>query len=69
MSTINSLPIPNGTLSSENFGGGIRCWVGECSVDGTHVSLCRIAVARSHIGSEKASHALGHGVPPKVRRR
>ncbi len=69
MSMINSLPIPNGTLLSKNFGGGTRGWVGECSVDGTHVSLCRIAVARSHIDLEKASHALGHGVPPKVRRR
>ncbi len=67
MSTINSLPIPNGTLSSKNVGGGTRCWVGECSVDGTHVLSCRIAIARSHIGLEKASHALGHGVPPKVR--
>ncbi len=38
MSTINSLPTPNGMLSSKNLGAGTRCWEGEWRLDGSHES-------------------------------
>jgi hypothetical protein len=67
--TINSFPMPKGTLSSNVLGGGTKFWVGECRLCGSHELSCRMAVARSQMGSEKVPHSFGHGDPPNVNRR
>jgi hypothetical protein len=69
MSTINSFPMLKGALSSIVLGGGTKNWVGECSLGGSHESLCWIAVAKLQIGSEKTPHLFRHGHPLNVRRR
>jgi hypothetical protein len=67
MSTINSFPMPKGTSLSIVLCGGTKVWVGEFSLVGSHESSCRIAIARSQIGSKKAPHLFEHGHPPNVR--
>ncbi len=58
--------MPKGTSSSIVLGGGPKFWVGECRLVGSHELSCRMVVARSQMGSEKAPHLFGHGDPPNV---
>ena len=69
MSTINSFLMLKGMLSSMTVGGGTKFWVGECRLAGSHESSCKMAVARSQMGSENTPHLFGQGDPPNVRRR
>jgi hypothetical protein len=69
ISTTNSFPMPKSALSSIVLGSGTKFWVGECRLVGFHEPLCRMVVARSQMGSEKAPHLFGHGDPPNLRRR
>jgi hypothetical protein len=66
ISTINSFPMPNGMSWSMTVGGDTRFWVDKCSSDGSHETLCKVAMARSQMGSEKAPQVLGKRVPPNV---
>jgi hypothetical protein len=53
----NSLPLPNGTSSVMNLGGGNFSWFGACRLSESHASFCIIAVARSQIVSEITLHS------------
>ncbi len=69
ISTIKSFPMLKGMSSSIILGSGTKFWVGKCRSVGSHELSCRMVVARSQMGSEKAPHMFGHGDPPNVRRR
>ncbi len=69
MSTISSLHFLNGIWSSNLLGGGTRCWFLPNSIIGSHYSLCRIAVVRSHMISDIIHQKLEQSLLPNVSRR
>jgi hypothetical protein len=69
MSTINSFLMPKGTLLSMTVGTGTKFWVSKCRLVGSHELLCRMAIARSQMGSKNTPPLFGQGDLPNVRRR
>ncbi len=63
MSTINSCPSLKGMSSSNLLAGRTRCYFLPKSIVGSHLSLCRIAVVRSHMISDIQNQKLGQGFP------
>jgi hypothetical protein len=66
MLTINSAPLEKGVSLSRGICCGTRYWFGAKRLLGSQSSACRIAFARSQIGSKVMHHLYGHGFPPKL---